>query len=88
MDIGYILFVCIVLYIHYKFFMADVKKIDEKNPDNLNQIKPNKYNFETKENGSVKESEIMKCGWPAGIASLYDDEFMKDMEKSNKENKN
>ena len=46
------------------------------------------YNFEAKEDRSSKESEIMKCGWPAGTASLYDDEFMKDMKKSIKENKN
>ena len=38
MDIGYILFVCMVLYAHYKFFMTDAKRIDEKNLDNPNQI--------------------------------------------------
>ena len=88
MDIGYIIFVCMVLYAHYKFFMTDAKRIDEKNLDNPNQIKPDTYNFEAKEGRSSKESEIMKCGWPAGTASLYDDEFMKDMKKSIKENKN
>ena len=88
MDIGYILFVCLVLYVHYKIFMTDTKRINEKNSDNLNHIKPNTYDFETKESGSTKESEIMKCGWPAGTANLYDDEYMKAMEKNVEEKKN
>ena len=88
MDIGYILFVCLVLYVHYKIFMTDTNRINEKNSNNLNRVKPNTYNFETKESGSTKNSEIMKCGWPAGTANLYDDEYMKAMEKNVEEKKN
>ena len=79
MDIGYILFVCLVLYVYYKIFMTDTKRINEKNSDNLNHIKPNPYNFETKESGSVKESEIMKCGWPEATANLYDDNYSRSL---------
>ena len=88
MDIGYILFVCLVLYVYYKIFMMDTKRINEKNSDNLNHIKPNTYDFETKESGSTKESEIMKCGWPEATANLYDDEYIKAMEKNVEEKKN
>jgi amino acid permease len=85
MDIGYILFVCLVLYVYYKIFMTDTKRINEKNSDNLNHTKPKPYNFETKESSSAKESEIMKCGWPAGTANLYDDNYLKSLGQSDEE---
>ena len=79
MDIGYILFVCLVLYVYYKIFMMDTKRINEKNSDNLNHTKPKPYNFETKESSSAKESEIMKCGWPEATANLYDDNYSRSL---------
>ena len=79
MDIGYILFVCIFLYVNYKFFMTSKKRINEKNPDNPKHKKPNPYNFETKESGSTKESEIMKCGWPEATANLCDENYWKSL---------
>ena len=56
-------FICLLqnLYNGYKELM--------KKTDNLNHVKPNPYNFEIKESGSAKESEIMKCGWPNNCKS-------------------
>jgi hypothetical protein len=41
--------------------------------------------LEIKKNNSEEEVKIMKCGWPAGTANLYDDNFLKSLGQSDEE---
>ena len=41
--------------------------------------------LEIKKSNSEEEVKIMKCGWPAGTANLYDDNYLKSLEQSHKE---
>jgi hypothetical protein len=41
--------------------------------------------LEIKKNNSEEEVKIMKCGWPAGTANLYDDNYLKSLGQSDEE---
>ena len=41
--------------------------------------------LEIKESNSEEEVKIMKCGWPAGTANLYDDNYLKSLGISDEE---
>ena len=39
--------------------------------------------LEIKKSNSEEEAKIMKCGWPAGTANLYDDNYLKSLGLNN-----
>ena len=56
----------------------------EKIRENLRTLLTNQ-GIEIKKNNSEEEVKIMRCGWPAGTANLYDDNYLKSLEQSHKE---
>ena len=56
----------------------------EKIRENLRTLLTNQ-GIEIKKSNSEEEVKIMKCGWPAGTANLYDDNYLKSLEISDEE---
>ena len=56
----------------------------EKIRQNLRTLLTNQ-GLEIKESNSTEEVKIMRCGWPAGTTNLYDDNYLKSLEQSHKE---
>ena len=57
----------------------------EKIRENLRTFLTNQ-GLEIKESASTKEAEIRKCGWPAGTANLYDDNYLSSLGIIDEEN--
>ena len=56
----------------------------EKIRENLRTLLTNQ-GIEIKKSNSEEEVKIMKCGWPAGTANLYDDNYLKSFRISDEE---
>ena len=56
----------------------------EKIRENLRTLLTNQ-GIEIKKSNPEEEVKIMKCGWPAGTANLYGDNYLKSLEISDEE---